>query len=166
MNGLEKTSDFQAELVRALQSTDETGQLLYDDVVVGDAMALLLISMSTVVSWGSLDVGARSTMKAFFARAGVSLGAGADEISVKIRDYFNENPLPASLMISLSQAFRGQAQAGVGVVNEAASRLASFSKSEPRVFDAFLERERPQGTFGGGNLARLALLSGKDGLKK
>jgi len=158
---MERGFDLQAELVSALQSSDESGEYLYKDVQVMDAMALMLISLSEQIDPESLGVGSQSLLRDFFKRAGVVAGQSADETSECVKNYFEQHPLSDDLAASLSKVFQFEAQHSTGVVNEAASALAQFTKSKPRVFDAFVENERPQGTFGGGNLAKLALMTNK-----
>jgi hypothetical protein len=158
----ELRNSVEVELVHALEAVNADGELLYDDVIAGDAMALLLVAISEQLSWRRLGVGSRTVLKSFFQRSRISSKMPPPEIASRVRAYFKKRPLPNALLRTLGQLFHNSSPDAAGLINETANVLSDFAKSQPRVFDGFVESKRPAGTFGGGNLARLALLTGKE----
>jgi|GEM_PF-1655633 len=151
----------QADLVAALSAQNADGTPKYDDDVAQDAMTLLLLCAGEALPLDPPSDATALLLGRLFDKADLPAGASPDVVQKGVERYFAQHPLPDDLNQMLQQALRA-ALGGGSAADAAGQRLAQFAADAPRSFEALQQKERPQGTFGGGVLAQLSVMTGEN----
>ncbi|MCP4499026.1 MAG: hypothetical protein GY822_03545 [Deltaproteobacteria bacterium] len=120
-------------------------------------MTLLLLCTGDALQVSPPSAATSFLLERLAKRADLPTAASADVVKNAIGRNFISHALPDDLAHLLEQALRSALGCG-NAAQQAREKLALFAAAEPRPFEALAQKERPQGSFGGGVLAQLSIM--------